>query len=274
VGVLLRPDGSASRATIRHSPGYPVVDSAAIRATESRTFPLVRNTKGKLDSTWVEQSFTYQFGLECPDSAGLCFSPDLLRLVTLPRISTEVEAAYPYWARLFGLKGTVEVALWLRKDGLVSLATFRRKSGNPKLDTLAVKADLLCKFTPALDSAGKPINVWVERTTTFGSPKGRRWDPIARSMRARGCPCRAYCASMSSGNIWLFLVALTALLLHCGRDSVRVEQYCRHVVGHGSNATWSPDGRSIAFLQGNRAPRGGRRWPQGSSEAGPRCKSQ
>jgi Tol biopolymer transport system component len=41
---------------------------------------------------------------------------------------------------------------------------------------------------------------------------------------------------------------LVTILIFCGCGSIRIEQWGRHVVGQGTSATWSPDGKSIAFL--------------------------
>ena len=38
------------------------------------------------------------------------------------------------------------------------------------------------------------------------------------------------------------------LFVFCGCGSIRVEQCQRRILGYGTDATWSPDGKNIAFL--------------------------
>jgi dipeptidyl aminopeptidase/acylaminoacyl peptidase len=54
--------------------------------------------------------------------------------------------------------------------------------------------------------------------------------------------------AMASGT------ALILLSLSCGPGTALVELYDSHAVGAGDRATWSPDGKSIAFLHRKRAP--------------------
>ncbi len=77
-----------------------------------------------------------------------------------------VEREYPDLLKDAGIEGTVQVYVFIDKDGQVQNAQVNNSSGNKSLDEAALKAAQQFEFTPALNRDQK-VAVWISIPITF-----------------------------------------------------------------------------------------------------------
>ena len=78
-----------------------------------------------------------------------------------PAVPIEQSRVYPKdIAKDLHYNGTVTISATVGTDGKVTKTTIMRSSGRPKVDKIAMEAAAKWEFKPAVDSEGKPMEVW------------------------------------------------------------------------------------------------------------------
>ncbi len=86
--------------------------------------------------------------------------------VTEPELVTKVNPSYPAEAKKDKVEGQVVLDLTIDTDGSVS-DTKVKKSGDSRLTEAAIRAIKQWKFKPAMNKAGKPVEVVATVTVNF-----------------------------------------------------------------------------------------------------------
>lgn len=81
-------------------------------------------------------------------------------------IARILEREYPSRLRAAGVRGTVELWLYVGIDGRVTDAEIRESSGNAALDEAALRVGRQMRFVPARNR-DRPTAVWVRQPVTF-----------------------------------------------------------------------------------------------------------
>jgi TonB family protein len=102
------------------------------------------------------------------NETGAIFTPYTVAPDIVNRLDVQkaLEAEYPDDLREAGVGGTANVWLFVDETGIVTDTRIQRSSGNPKLDTAALKVAGLMRFTPARNKE-EPVAVWIAIPLTF-----------------------------------------------------------------------------------------------------------
>lgn len=78
-----------------------------------------------------------------------------------PRIKRYSEPAYPSSVKSAGITGTVRLRVLIDKNGNPEAVSVNSSSGNAQLDQSALNTAYKWRFTPGLDSYGKPVRCYA-----------------------------------------------------------------------------------------------------------------
>jgi len=93
---------------------------------------------------------------------------EYMTAATMPRLLVDIKTEYPANARTVGFEGVVETYSWLTKKG--DVAFVRLAPGirtNELLINATTRAAAKRKYSPALNTRGRPVNIWVRQVDSF-----------------------------------------------------------------------------------------------------------
>jgi len=173
VSMWIGRSGEVGRVNVYQSSGHDVLDKAALAAAVQCSFAPARDSRDLPVGVWLRRPFRFRLGEHFDDNHPSPLTPEYMKAVTMPEPLDEVEPAYPESARVLGIEGEAVVAFWLRKNGTVAFTRIVSSSGNTWLDKAALEAAQQSTFTPARDSSGAAVNIWLKRSFRFTLSKER-----------------------------------------------------------------------------------------------------
>jgi protein TonB len=168
--MLVREDGLVGRTRLYRSSGHDELDAAAKAAARQFEFVPAEDAKGNPVAVWIRQPFIFKLETLYNDNRPAPESPEYMTAAVMPEIITDVPATIPDTAWQPRMEGEVRLHLWLRHAGTVAVARVHVSSGWQLLDDAAVKAALMCVYSPARNARGEPVNIWIERVSRFSRP--------------------------------------------------------------------------------------------------------
>jgi protein TonB len=88
-------------------------------------------------------------------------------LLNAERVEEAIEAEYPDQLRADGLGGTARLRLFVDTDGTPAEVRLLQSSGYPQLDAAATRVAVFLRFSPATNTDGEPVQVWVSFPISF-----------------------------------------------------------------------------------------------------------
>lgn len=89
------------------------------------------------------------------------------QLLNAEQVAEAIEREYPPDLRQDGLSGSVRLRLLVGTDGIPAEVRVLESSGYPRFDQAASRVAVFLRFSPALDNAGRPVQVWVAFPISF-----------------------------------------------------------------------------------------------------------
>ena len=169
--VLVRRDGLVGKTRVYRSSGSDELDASAKAAARQFEFAPAEDAKGNPVAVWIRQPFIFKLETLYNDNRPAPEIPEYMTAAVMPEIITDFPAAIPDTAWQPGMEGEVRLHLWLRHAGTVAVARVHVSSGSQLLDDAAVKAALVCVYSPARTAHGEPVNIWLERVVRFSRPQ-------------------------------------------------------------------------------------------------------
>jgi TonB family protein len=138
---------------IDRSSAIPLLDSAALKVADGMRFAPARDGD-RPTHLWV--TIPVEFRIDIPAGPQPAVAPRVRNLF-------DVERAL---FRLMEQRQTRNdraplLAIWVAADGTPAVIELREPSGDPALDTAALKAAMMARFDPGRDAAGEPVPSWM-----------------------------------------------------------------------------------------------------------------
>lgn len=145
--------GAVRARRIERSSAIPALDEAALKVADAMRFAPARDGE-RPTHLWV--SIPVQFRIDIPTGPQPKVAPR-------PRNLWEVERAL---GRMMERRETRDdrpplLAVYVALDGTPAVIELREPSGDPAVDTAALRAAEMARFDPAKDAAGQPVATWM-----------------------------------------------------------------------------------------------------------------
>jgi protein TonB len=88
-------------------------------------------------------------------------------LLNVDEITTAIAAEYPTHLRDDGISGTVRLRLFVDDEGVPADIRLLESSGHREMDSAAMSVAVFLRFSPATDTNGDPLSVWVAYPIRF-----------------------------------------------------------------------------------------------------------
>lgn len=175
VWVQVDTAGRTQEVRIPRSGLRPAVERAVTDVARDLRFEPARSASGAPVPVWVQ--LPVEIGPGSPPSVTLDTAawliPRFKPLATPPRTENPTRAESLFHAIVGpalgpGVGGTVVVDLFVDETGRVGAAQTAQSSGNAELDASVKRWVRAVRFTPPIDTAGRPTDAWVSLPIRIG----------------------------------------------------------------------------------------------------------
>lgn len=156
VRLYVDETGAVQARRIERSSAIPALDAAALKVADAMRFAPARNGD-RPTHLWV--SIPVQFRIDIPAGPEPAVRPRMRNLY-------DVEHALGHMLERRETRNDRAplLALYVAKDGTPAVIELREPSGDPAVDTAALRVAEMARFDPARDAAGEVVESWFHLT--------------------------------------------------------------------------------------------------------------
>ena len=153
VRLYVDETGAVRTRRIDRSSAIPALDSAALVVADSMRFAPARDGD-RPTHLWV--TIPVQFRIDIPTGPAAAVAPRISNRYDLERALVRMMEQRERRNDRAPL-----LAIYVAPDGTPAVIELREPSGDPALDTAALKVAMAARFEPARDAAGQPVQSWI-----------------------------------------------------------------------------------------------------------------